>query len=62
MIMRLTANAAAAQTRHQIKRWVRRQFWDRATGKRNDILQEVIDYIDGMAKRSSRKKGGFGKR
>ncbi len=58
----MTANAAAALTRHQIKRWIKRQFWDRATGKRNDILQEVIDYIDGMSRRANNKKGGLGKR
>lgn len=58
----MTANAAVCQFRHQVKRWVKRQMWPRATGKRDEILQEVVDYLDGTARRASRKKGGLGRK
>ena len=57
----MTANAAAAQVRHEILRKMDalaaddRYLWD-------EKWEKLLAYISGMARRASDKKGGLGKK
>lgn len=56
----MTANKAAAEVRHKIKRKMR--VLDATTNDHSWRWAQLRMYIDGMAKRASSKRGGLGRK
>lgn len=63
MTKRLTSNAAAAQTRAEILRHIKRMHtwkkWSNAT--KTEVLDEICGWIRDMPERAGKKTGGLGK-
>jgi len=59
---KLTSNKGASETRHAILRKMDELENDRITDRYIDIWQKLRIYIEGLAKRASKKPGGLGRK